>query len=156
MGIEIERKYLVKNDDYRNLAKGILYVQGFLNSQKERVVRVRIIGEKGFLTIKGPTKGISRLEFEYEIPVWEAETLLDKLCEKPIIKKYRYTFSHAEHIWEVDEFLDENEGLVIAEIELDNENQKITLPDWIGDEVTSEPAYYNSNLIRNPFCNWER
>lgn len=156
MGIEIERKFLVKNDDYKKLSKGILYVQGFLSSDKERVVRVRLIGDKGFLTIKGLSKGISRPEFEYEIPAHEAKQLLEEICIKPIIRKFRYTLSHENLTWEVDEFLDENKGLVIAEVELENENQKIILPEWISDEVTSNPAYYNSNLIKNPFRNWKQ
>ncbi|MEZ5198253.1 MAG: CYTH domain-containing protein [Bacteroidales bacterium] len=156
MGIEIERKFLVKNDDYKKSAKGVLYLQGFLNSHQERVVRVRQIGKIGFITIKGISVGAIRAEFEYEIPGKDAEYILANLCEKPLIRKYRYAIDHDGLRWEVDEFLDENKGLVIAEVELKNENQMIRLPHWVGEEITSDPAYYNSNLISNPFCNWKK
>lgn len=152
---EIERKFLVNNSEFKNLSRGILIRQGFLSSDKERVVRIRIIEDKAFITIKGLSKGSTRSEFEYEIPLNDAEVILDELCKKPIIEKYRYRVKTGNSIWEVDEFMGLNEGLIIAEIELEHENQAFDIPDWIGKEVTDDPRYYNSNLIRNPFTQWK-
>jgi adenylate cyclase len=154
MGKEIERKFLVKNHDYKKLSRGTLIQQGFLSSVQERVVRVRIVGHQAFLTIKGISYGATRTEFEYEIPGEDAEILMMDLCEKPIIEKYRYRIKSSDFVWEVDEFKGMNEGLVIAEIELKSEEQAFDLPDWIGEEVTGDPRYYNSNLIRNPYSSW--
>jgi len=156
MGKEIERKFLVKDENYKTLAEGVLYYQGFLSTSKERVVRIRIIGDSAFLTIKGLSKGAKRTEFEYEIPVDDAKIMLEELCEKPIIIKYRYNIQIDDLLWEVDEFKAENEGLVIAEIELQDEDQKFTKPKWIGDEVTEDPKYYNANLIKYPFKSWKQ
>ncbi len=152
MAKEIERKFLVKEGSWRN-AKGTLYRQGYLNSVKERVVRVRAIDDKGYLTIKGLTVGASRLEFEYEIPRQDADRLLD-ICEKPIIEKTRFKVMAEDFVWEIDEFFGENQGLIVAEIELESENQDFPRPDWIGDEVTGDPRYFNSNLIKNPYKTW--
>jgi adenylate cyclase len=152
---EIERKFLVVSDDYKKLASGILLQQGFLSTVKERVVRVRTAGTKALLTIKGISKGAVRTEFEYEIPPEDAKVLLDEICEKPVIKKYRYTIPWGSLKWEVDEFLGENEGLIIAEIELEEENQTFEIPDWVGKEVTDDPKYYNSNLVKFPFSRWK-
>lgn len=154
MGKEIERKFLVKGDEWKNAAKGIVYRQGYLSSLKERVVRVRTIEDKGFLTIKGITKGVSRSEFEYEISVDDANTMLDEICEKPLIEKKRYKVTRGALVFEVDEFFGENEGLIVAEVELKDEKQKVDLPDWIGAEVSGDPRYFNSNLIRHPFKKW--
>jgi len=154
MGKEIERKFLVKGNAWRRLATGILYRQGYLSIVKERTVRVRIIGTKGFLTIKGITVGATRTEFEYEIPVKDANIMLDELCERPIIEKNRYKINHAGLIWEIDEFAGENKGLIIAEVELDDETQKVQLPEWIGEEVTDDPRYFNVNLIKKPYKSW--
>lgn len=154
MGIEIERKFLVNNDTYKSLAKGILYYQGFLNTDKERVVRIRIFDKEAYITIKGLSTGAQRTEFEYRIPVEDAEVLLAEICEKPIIKKYRYTIKWGELTWEVDEFCDENEGLVIAEIELENEEQEFDLPEWVNKEITGDEKYYNASLIHSPYKNW--
>lgn len=154
MAKEIERKFLVKSDAWKRVARGTLYRQGYLSTIKERVVRVRTIDEKGFLTIKGKVEGISRSEFEYEIPAEDANLMLDSLCEKPIIEKYRAKIDYEGAIWEVDEFLGENEGLVIAEVELNDENQVVEIPDWIGEEVSGNPKYFNSNLITNPYKKW--
>lgn len=154
MGIEIERKFLVKGDEWRKLADGILYRQGYLSTVKERTVRVRTIGKTGYLTIKGLTVGTTRLEFEYQIPFTESNEMLDKLCEKPIIEKYRHRIEYAGLFWEVDEFLGENEGLIFAEVELSSEDQEINKPDWIGAEVSSDPRYFNSNLISFPYSKW--
>ena len=154
MGIEIERKFLLKNDTWRSLAKGTKYRQGYLNSTKERTVRVRTIDDRGFLTIKGPNIGATRVEYEYDIPEHDAMAMLDDLCEKPIIEKNRYKINYAGLIWEVDEFFGENKGLVVAEVELENEGQRFEKPDWIGDEVTGDPKYFNSNLVINPYIKW--
>lgn len=154
MGTEIERKYLVNSNEWKLLGKRIFYLQGYLLSDKNRTIRIRTIEDRGFITIKSSTKGISRNEFEYEIPVEDARVILETLCEKPFIKKYRTKIKLNDLIWEVDEFLDENDGLVIAEVELKNENQKIDIPDWIGEEVTGDMKYFNSMLTKNPFTKW--
>ncbi len=154
MGKEIERKFLIKNDGWRSLASGTMYRQGYLSTVKERTVRVRTVGGKGFLTIKGVTTGVTRAEFEYEIPVTEANAMLDGLCERPLIEKSRYRIEHGGLVWEVDEFFGENRGLVIAEVELADEGQRIDLPSWVGEEVSDDPRFFNSNLTRNPFTRW--
>lgn len=154
MAKEIERKFLVVGDTWRALAKGTRYRQGYLSTVKERTVRVRTIDDMGFLTIKGVTVGASRLEFEYDIPVKDATQLLDEICEKPIIDKHRYKIQYEGLVWEVDEFHGENEGLIVAEVELGSEDQQFKKPDWTGEEVTSDTRYFNSNLIRHPFTKW--
>jgi adenylate cyclase len=154
MAKEIERKFLVKGKGWKAGAAGTVYRQGYLSSVKERVVRVRTIESKGFLTIKGITKGISRSEFEYEISVDDANIMLDDICEKPIIEKKRYKIPVGGLVFEVDEFFGENEGLIVAEVEVGDEKQKIDLPEWIGEEVSGDPRYFNSNLIRNPYKKW--
>ena len=155
MGIEIERKFLVKNDDFKKQAKAEIYHQGFLSTDKKRIVRVRISKGKACLTIKGISKGALRQEFEYEIPVNDAEYIINEICKKPTILKKRYRIPWGGFIWEVDEFLNENEGLVIAEIELDTEDQAFDLPDWIGKEVTSNKKYYNAYLVKHPYTTWK-
>ncbi|MDD8012292.1 MAG: CYTH domain-containing protein [Acidobacteriota bacterium] len=155
MGKEIERKFLVNGEQWKAAAKGTVYRQGYLSSAKERVVRVRTIEKEGFLTIKGITKGVSRSEFEYEISVEDANIMLDEICEKPLIEKKRYKIAVGALVFEVDEFFGENEGLVVAEVELADEKQKIDLPDWIGAEVSGDPRYFNSNLIRHPYKKWQ-
>lgn len=154
MGKEIERKFLVTSDAWRALAQGTMYRQGYLNSIKERTVRIRTVGEKAFLTIKGITVGATRAEYEYEIPFGECNAMLDTLAEKPIIEKKRYKVKHAGLTWEVDEFFGENAGLIVAEVELESEDQKIDKPEWIGNEVSGDPRYFNSNLIKHPFTKW--
>jgi adenylate cyclase len=156
LAVEIERKFLLKNSGWRGLGTGTVYRQGFLSTIKERVVRVRIAGDKATLTIKGANKGISRQEFEYEIPMADAENLLSNLCEKPIIEKTRYVIKHEENTWEVDEFEGENKGLFVAEVELNSANQTFNKPDWIGEDVSDDNRYYNSNLIKNPYRNWTK
>ncbi len=153
MGKEIERKYLVTGTQWKEMAEGTLYRQGYLNSQKERVVRARTMGEKAALTIKGITVGATRLEFEYEIPLADCGQLLE-LCEQPLIEKTRYKVAYGGLIWEIDEFHGVNDGLTVAECELESEDQQIDKPDWVGEEVTGDPRYYNSNLIAKPFSNW--
>ena len=154
MGTEIERKFLVTENSWRSLAAGVKYRQGYLNSAKERTVRVRTIDDKGFLTIKGITTVASRAEYEYEIPVGDADALLDDLCEKPLIEKNRYKIDFEGFVWEVDEFFGENQGLIVAEVELESEDQAFGKPGWIGEEVTGDPKYFNSNLINNPYLKW--
>jgi len=154
MGKEIERKFLLKDDSWRPLAKGKKYRQGYLNSVKERIVRVRTVDDNGFLTVKGMVTGATRAEFEYDIPAAEAEAMLDDLCEKPLIEKNRYKIEFGGLVWEVDEFIGENQGLTIAEVELESEDQSFEKPAWIGEEVTEDPKYFNSNLIQNPYTRW--
>lgn len=154
MANEIERKFLLKNDTWRGQDKGKRYRQGYLSTAKERTVRVRTAGDKGFLTIKGITVGASRPEYEYEIPLKDANEMLDQLCERPLIEKTRYRISHAGLVWEVDQFEGDNRGLVTAEVELKDEHQSVTLPDWVGEEVTGDPRYFNANLVAKPFTQW--
>ena len=152
--VEIERKFLVRSDDWREGAQGETICQGYLNSAKERTVRVRISGDKAFLTIKGPAINLTRSEFEYAIPVTHANQMLDELCERPLLKKTRYKILHDGKTWEVDEFHGDNDGLVVAEIELDSEDETINHPEWLGAEVTEDPKYFNSSLISKPFSTW--
>jgi adenylate cyclase len=154
MGKEIERKYLVDLASWKPQGGGVHYKQGYLNSQKERVVRVRIEGDRAKLTIKGPSQGVTRSEFEYAIPVADAALLLDNLCEQPLIDKHRHKEIHGGKTWEIDVFHGDNEGLVVAEIELSAEDEAFALPAWAGREVSSDPRYFNSNLLRNPFKSW--
>lgn len=154
MGKEIERKFLTTDDSFKTLANGTRYRQGYLNSAMERIVRVRTVGSKGFLTVKGIASGVTRVEYEYVIPLEDANAMLDALCEKPLIEKNRYKIQHAGLVWEVDEFFGENQGLVLAEVELASEDQPFERPPWIGAEVTGDPKYFNSNLIRHPYNHW--
>ncbi|QCX37932.1 CYTH domain-containing protein [Aureibaculum algae] len=156
MALEIERKFLVKSDAYKKEAfKKLKIIQGFLSSVPERTVRVRIIGDLGFLTVKGigNASGASRYEWEKEIPVNEAKELL-KICEPGVIDKSRYLVKSGIHTFEVDEFYEENKGLVVAEIELSSEEETFTKPAWLGNEVTGITKYYNSALANNPYVNW--
>lgn len=155
MALEIERKFLVKGDSWRKLASGTPYRQGYLSHRKECTVRVRIAGRRGYLTIKGENNGTARREYEYEIPLFEAREMLDKICQRPLIEKTRYKIQHANLTWEVDEFAGDNAGLILAEVELSDENQKIELPEWIGEEVTGDPKYFNANLARHPYSRWK-
>jgi len=155
--IEIERKFLVKSDAYKKEATSIKrIVQGFLNTHPNRTVRVRIKGNNGFLTIKGISNeaGTSRFEWEQEIEVSDAEALL-KICEETSIEKIRYEIPQGNYMFEVDEFLGENEGLVIAEIELQDENDPFDSPKWLGEEVTGQVKYYNSLLSKHPYKSWK-
>jgi adenylate cyclase len=156
MNLEIERKFLVKNNSFKEIAFKKKHIkQGFLNSEKERTVRVRIIEDKAYLTIKGKSNntGTIRFEWEKEIPVIEAEQLM-LLTEKTVIEKYRYYIKSKKHTFEVDEFLDENSDLIIAEVELADENESFSKPNWLGKEVTGEVKYYNSSLSRFPYKSW--
>ena len=154
---EIERKFLVTSEAFKNEAhKRNRIVQGFLNTNPERMVRVRIQGTDGFITVKGKSNksGLSRYEWEKQISQAEAEELLH-LCEPGISEKTRYEISLDSHTFEVDEFMGENEGLVIAEIELGSETEPFTKPDWLGKEVSGDVKYYNSQLSKNPYKNWK-
>jgi CYTH domain-containing protein len=152
MAMEIERKFLLKEPSWPR-ATAMRCRQGFLSSAKERTVRVRIVDDKGYLTIKGIAVGASRLEFEYEIPYQDAIALLD-ICEKPLIEKNRYRVVEGGLVWEIDEFFGENQGLIVVELELESEDQEFIKPDWVGEEVTGDPRYYNANLIKNPYTKW--
>lgn len=154
MGIEIERKFLVTTDAWRQQGEPVLLRQGYLSSHPSRVVRVRIEGDGAVMTIKGKNVGASRGEWEYPIPMADAIEFLDKLCEQPIIEKYRRRIPHAGFVWEVDEFLGANAGLVVAEIELPSEDQPFERPEWVGADVTADKRYLNSNLISNPYSAW--
>jgi CYTH domain-containing protein len=154
--VEIERKFLVASNEYlKSFTKQNRIVQGYLSSDPKRTVRVRLKGENGYLTIKGESNesGLSRFEWEREISYTDAENLLN-LCEKGVIDKIRYEVIVGVHIYEVDVFAKENEGLVIAEIELKDENESFEKPLWLGEEVTGDIRYYNSHLSTNPFKNW--
>lgn len=156
--IEIERKFLIVSDDFKKEAfRQNRIVQGYLSSVPERTVRVRIKGEKGFLTVKGKgnESGMSRLEWENEIPLNEAELLLS-ICEKGVIDKIRYEVKKDNHVFEVDVFSGENDGLIIAEIELHSELETFEKPDWLGEEVTNDEKYYNAYLSKKPYKNWKK
>ena len=156
--IEIERKFLVKSNAYKDEAfKKTKIIQGFLNTDKERTVRVRLKGSKGILTVKGKSTndGLSRFEWEKDISKKDAETLLS-LCEKGIIEKVRYEVKVNKHTFEVDEFSGDNEGLTIAEVELKDENEAFTKPNWLGKEVTGDIKYYNSQISKNPYNTWAK
>ena len=154
MGREIERKFLVVGEAWRTAAQGELCRQGFLANSESRTVRVRRLGEGASLTIKGAQVGATRREYEYPIPVADADEMLDQLCEGPLIEKRRFTVRHGDHVWEVDEFLGDNAGLVVAEVELASEDEAVALPPWVGEEVTHDPRYLNANLVRHPYGRW--
>ncbi|MFH4965978.1 CYTH domain-containing protein [Gaetbulibacter sp. M235] len=156
--IEIERKFLVKSLDFKQEAlKKTRIIQGFLNTDKKRTVRIRLNEDKGFITVKGQSdnEGLTRFEWEKEISKHEAESLL-KLCEPGVIDKTRYEIKVEKHIYEVDVFHGDNEGLIIAELELEHENEVFTKPNWIGEEVTGNIKYYNSQLSKQPYDTWEK
>jgi adenylate cyclase len=154
MSLEIERKFLVLGDEWKKLGSPQAIRQGYLSSQRDRVVRVRIENQTATLTIKGRVTGITRGEWEYEIPLAEADELLSGLCERPLIEKNRTRILHEGMVWEVDEFFGDNQGLVVAEIELESENQVFAKPDWVSVEVTEDARYFNANLLRHPFTTW--
>lgn len=150
--MEIERKFLVCGDWSRDVTDSIQIVQGYLNLDKNRTVRVRIKGSRGFLTVKGPTNGVSRFEWEKEIPVEDAREMM-KLCTG-VIDKTRHLAPIGDHYYEIDEFHGDNEGLIVAEIELRSEDEEFIRPKWLGEEVSHDRRYYNSQLIINPYKNW--
>lgn len=155
MSKEIERKFLVNPDRWVKPAEGLRIRQGYLSENKERVVRVRTINQKAFITVKGITRNIERNEFEYEIPFSDASVMLDELCIKPLIEKIRYVVHTKDgKKWEIDEFFGENAGLIVAEIELSSETESFEKPDWAGEEVSQDSRYFNSNLAKHPFSTW--
>lgn len=154
MPTEIERKFLVKSEEWRTLGTGTIYRQGYIATKKGTTVRVRLAGNQGYITIKGASKGISRSEYEYSIPAEDAQEMLDNLCEPPLIEKTRYKIEIAGLIWEIDEFAGKNQGLIVAEVELTDANQTIEIPDWIGQEVSDDARYYNANLAQHPYSEW--
>ncbi len=157
MGIEIERKFLVANDGWRkNIISKTRLKQGYLANQERASVRVRIDGDQAYLTIKSATLGIRRSEFEYEIPIHDAEDMLDQIATPPFIEKTRYGVKCDEHVWEIDLFYGENEGLIVAEIELEAEDENFELPDWAGEEVSADARYFNVCLVTHPFCRWDK
>ena len=153
VGTEIERKFLVVGDSWRGLAEGTDMRQGYLSTVAQRTVRVRLAGDQAYLTVKGPSVGATRAEFEYEIPVADAEQLL-AMCEGSLIEKTRYRIPADEVVWEVDEFQGDNAGLLVAECELETADQEFARPEWLGNEVTDDARYYNANLSKQPFKNW--
>jgi CYTH domain-containing protein len=153
MATEIERKFLVTSDAWRDGQSGVLLQQGYLSRDPDRTVRVRIAGEAAFLTIKGRSKGLTRSEFEYPLPLDEARELL-ALCLPPLIEKRRHEVLHGGHVWEIDEFSGDNAGLIVAELELPAEDTAFEAPPWLGREVSDDPRYFNSNLSQRPFTRW--
>ena len=156
MANEIERKFLVRPRNWSQLGPGAVIRQGYLSTDNERTVRVRTYGDRGYITIKGITSGISRKEYEYEIPVADADELLDNLCRRPLVEKTRYRIPFGGHIFEVDEFTGDNRGLTVAEVELKAAGESVELPDWIEREVSGDPRYFNSNLAQHPFTTWQK
>jgi adenylate cyclase len=155
MATEIERKYLLRSDAWRHNVRGqVRYQQGYLANTEHCSVRVRVGGDAAHVNVKGATRGASRLEFEYAVPMEDAQVMLSELCTGPIIEKTRYLVRHLDQDWEVDVFEGDNAGLVVAEIELEDEAQAVTLPDWVGEEVTHDIRYYNSQLATMPFNRW--
>jgi adenylate cyclase len=154
MGREIERKFLVAGDGWRKGAKRSRLSQGYLYAGKDKSVRVRLEDGRGTVTIKGPSRGAGRAEYEYSIPAKDAREMLRELCEKPLIEKTRFRVRFGGLVWEIDEFAGDNAGLVVAEVELKRAGQKVSLPPWIGREVTRDSRYLNANLFKNPYKNW--
>ena len=151
---EIERKFIVLDNSYKDLGKYEHCIQGYFLSENEPLIRIRTIGEKSFITIKSDINGITRLEYEYEIPNNDAKDLLNLFCKESIIEKNRYKICYKSTLWEIDEFLGNNKGLIVAEVELSHENQPYDKPDWIGEEVSTDKRYYNYNLSSQPYNTW--
>ena len=156
MGREIERKFLLNENFCAERDDGVEYVQGYIPGTENCVVRVRIMGELAVITVKSRLEGITRLEYEYPIPVDDAAEMLELLCSKPLIEKTRYKIMFAEKVWDVDCFHGANKGLLLAEVEMETEDDVIKLPPWVGDEVTEQEKYLNINLSKNPFLKWEK
>ncbi len=154
MGIEIERKFLIDINKIGPLQNGYQIKQGYIQTIDLTTVRIRIRDKEAFLTIKSKNTGISKLEFEYPIPIQDAQDMLDNLCHTSYIDKIRYLVKHEGHLWEVDVFEGSNKGLVVAELELESEDEVFTLPNWVTKEVTDDTRYFNSNLIEHPYSKW--
>lgn len=156
MGLEIEHKFLLKNDTWRNeVSHSVHYKQGYLCSTTQNSVRVRVSSDRAWINIKSATTGSHRQEFEYPIPIAEAHEMLETLCHKPLIEKYRHFLPRGPHTWEIDEFLGDNHGLIVAEIELNLIDERFDKPDWLAQEVTDNLRYYNNNLCKNPYKDWQ-
>ena len=155
MALEIEHKFLLRDERWRDQVEHSLRMrQGYLVSDATRSVRVRVAGDQGYLNIKSGTLGIARREYEYRIPLAEAEELLNTLCEKPLLEKTRHFLHYGDHLWEVDEFGGDNAGLIVAEVELGTVDEAFARPDWVGEEVSHDLRYYNSQLVRHPYKDW--
>ena len=154
VNMEIERKFLVVGDEWRSPGDGVKYRQGYLSTTEGSVVRIRTFNNRGLLTIKKPVSALSRLEYEYEIPLTEAEDILNTVCVQPLIEKTRYRITLNNLLWEVDEFYGANEGLIVAELELASEEERFEKPAWLGEEVSHDPRFFNVNLIAKPFTTW--
>ena len=155
MATEIERKFLLRNDKWRELADaGQFMRQGYLVGSKKASIRVRIVGERANLNIKSATLGVSRQEYEFPIPLAEANEMLETLAEGPLIEKTRYHVNYGDHTWEIDVFAGDNDGLVVAEIELDDVHENFEQPEWLGEEVSHDPRYYNVSLVKHPYKDW--
>ena len=155
MAIEIERKFLLRDDFWQDAADdGVLIRQGYLAGSEKSSIRVRIAGDKANINIKSATLDITRQEYEYPIPLAEANEMLDTLCEGPLIEKIRYHVQHGKHCWEIDVFSGDNQGLVVAEVELGSVNEKFESPDWLGEEVSDDDRYYNVCLVKHPYKDW--
>lgn len=156
MAIEIERKFLVKNTLWQEHVISKSHIkQGYIASEKNATVRIRIAKGHAILNIKSATVGIQRSEFEYDIPIDDAEMILEKVAIRPIIEKTRYKVQSGDHVWDLDEFHGENDGLIVAEVELSSEDEVFHMPEWAGKEVSSDPKYYNANLIKHPYHLWQ-
>ena len=151
---EIERKFLVSNSSYQNLGDYEYCIQGYIPSTNSPAVRVRMIGKQSLLTMKSDINGITRLEYEYQIPNQDAKELLELFCKDSIVEKNRYLITYKSTVWEVDEFLGNNKGLVVAEVELKSEDQQYDSPNWIGKEISTDKKYYNYNLAHHPYKSW--
>ena len=154
MAVEIERKFLIDINALPDLGQGVYISQGYIETTDKSAVRARVKGDRGFITIKGESTGMSRLEFEYEIPPAEAREIISLLCAGKSIEKTRYEYRILNHIWEIDFFHGENEGLIVAEVELSDEAEELTIPQWVTEEVTGQAKYYNVNLVNNPYLKW--
>ena len=155
MAFEIEHKFLVNSTIFRNLAVPVRYRQGYLVTLPDKTIRIRIAGSQGFITVKSRISDLMRKEYEYEIPLPDAEEMLNELCTGIIIEKYRYKILYEGFVWEVDEFSGDNAGLIVAEIEVGEENQTFSKPEWVGEEVTTDLRYLNSNLSKLPYNTWD-
>ncbi len=154
MGVEIERKFLVEENLLPPLHNGVYIAQGYIQTVDHTAVRARVKGSKGFLTLKGRTQGMSRLEYEYEIPLDDARAIIQELCAGKSIEKTRYEVQMGKHVWEIDIFSGENAGLIVAEVELTSETEEVVLPAWARQEVTDQARFYNINLIEHPYTQW--
>lgn len=155
MGVEIERKFLVADDSWREAAQpGVRYRQGYLSTNPGSSVRVRVSGDKAWLNIKSATVGLTRREYEYVIPAADAHAILEELCVKPLVEKTRFVVEHGGRTWEIDVFEGDNAGLVVAEVELESEDAEVTLPAWAGEDVSDDVRYYNQRLVEHPYSRW--